>query len=108
MGLLVRLVLSDNSPSSVAVLQSALALSSFHWHGLQADVYRFKARALRTLITSLDQSIESPTLVQHVAARMLLCHVEVCSSLNSMLFNKHSPALKMLEMSNDASLWYCK
>ncbi|KAF2794254.1 hypothetical protein K505DRAFT_242555 [Melanomma pulvis-pyrius CBS 109.77] len=89
LSLLVRLVLSDSSPSSVAVLQSALALSLFHRHGLQADVYRFKARVLRTLITSCNPSIESPTLVQHVAARMILCHLE------------------MLEMTNNGSLWYC-
>jgi hypothetical protein len=84
LSLLVRLVLSDSSPSSVAVLQSALALSSFHRHGQQAHVFRFKERALRTLITSFtsyNHSIESPTLVQHVTARMILCHLEVCSSL---------------------------
>ncbi|KAH8900612.1 hypothetical protein GQ53DRAFT_708499 [Thozetella sp. PMI_491] len=89
LSLLVRLALSDSSPSSVAVLQSALALSSFHRHGLHADVFRFKARALRTLITSCDHSIESPTLVQHIAARMILCHLE------------------MLETSYDVSLWFC-
>jgi hypothetical protein len=89
LSLLVRLVLSDSSPSSVAVLQSALALSSFHRHGLQADVFRFKARALRTLITSCNHSIESPTLVQHIAARMILCHLEVCSSLVLYLLIKY-------------------
>jgi hypothetical protein len=81
MSLLLRMALSDNSPSSMAVLQSALALSLFHRHGLQADVFRFKARALRTLITSCNHTIERPTLVQHIAARMILCHLEVFSSL---------------------------
>lgn len=81
LSLLVRLILSDSSPSSMAVLQSALALSSFHRHGLQADVFRFRARALRTLITSCRPGIEVPTVVQHIAASMILCHLEVCSSL---------------------------
>ncbi|RAO73970.1 uncharacterized protein BHQ10_009982 [Talaromyces amestolkiae] len=87
--LLVRLALSDSSPSSIAVLQSALALSSFHRHGLQAGVFRFRARALRTLITSCTPGIEVPTVVQHIAASMILCHLE------------------MLGMPNTVSLWFC-
>ena len=79
LSLLVRMVLSDCSPSSVAVLQSALALSLFHWRGPRADVFRFKARALRTLITTSDDCLARPTLFQHVAARMILCHAEVRS-----------------------------
>lgn len=78
LGLLVRLALSDSSPASMAVLQSALALSSFHRNGLKADVYRLKARALRILITSCVPSIEDPLIVQHIAASMILCHLEVC------------------------------
>ncbi|KAK9312408.1 hypothetical protein V1524DRAFT_449704 [Lipomyces starkeyi] len=89
LSLLVRLALLDSSPSSMAVLQSALALSSFHRHGLQADVFRFKARALRTLITSCTPCIESPTVVQHIAANMILCHLE------------------MLGIPNAVSLWFC-
>lgn len=81
LGLLMRLALSDSSPSSMAVLQSTLALSSFHRHGLQADVFRFKARALRALVISSNHGIESPTVVQHIAASMVLCHLEVCSSI---------------------------
>ncbi|KAL5354873.1 hypothetical protein ACLOAV_000964 [Pseudogymnoascus australis] len=79
LGLLMRLALLDSSPSSVAVLQSALALSSLHRHGLQADVLQFKARSLRSLIISCNNSIESPTVVQHIAASMILCHLEVKS-----------------------------
>lgn len=89
MGLLLRLALSDSSPSSAAVLQSALALSSFHRHGLQASVFRFKAHALRTLIISGKHCIESSTIVQHIAASMILCHLE------------------MLGMPNTLSLWFC-
>ncbi|ODQ69984.1 hypothetical protein LIPSTDRAFT_36176, partial [Lipomyces starkeyi NRRL Y-11557] len=90
LGLLLRLALSDSSPpSSVAVLQSALALSSFHRHGLQASVFRFKARALRTLIIASKHCIESPTVFQHIAASMILCHLE------------------MLGMPNTLSLWFC-
>ena len=79
LGLLVRLALSDSSPSSMAVLQSTLALSSFHRHGLQAGVYGFKDRALRTLVGSCTPGIKSPMVAQHIAASMLLCHLEVCS-----------------------------
>jgi hypothetical protein len=81
LSLLVRLALSNSSQSSVAVLQSVLALSLFQRHGLQADVFRFKERALRTLIASCSHGIETPTIVQHIAARMILCHLEVYSSL---------------------------
>jgi hypothetical protein len=81
LGLLMRLALSDNSPASMAVLQSALALSSFHRNGLKADVYRLKARALRILITSCIPCIEDPMVVQHIAASMILCHLEVCLRL---------------------------
>ncbi len=109
LGLLVRLALSDSSPSSMAVLQSALALSSFHRHGLQADVFRFKARALRALVISGNHCIERPTVAQHISASMILCHLEVCSSMGLyLLSNKHSPALKMFGMPNAVSLWLCK
>lgn len=105
----MRLALSDSSPSSMAVLQSALALSSLHRNGLQADVYQFKARALRTLITSCIADVKGPPIVQHIAASMILCHLEVCSSLGLCLFlNKYLSALKMLGMPNSVSLWFCK
>lgn len=81
LGLLIRLALSDSSPASMAVLQSALALSSFHRNGLKADVYRLKARALRILITSCVPSIKDPMIAQHIAACMILCHLEVCLRL---------------------------
>jgi hypothetical protein len=109
LSLLVRLALSDSSPSSMAVLQSALALLSFDRHGLQADVFRFKARSLRALIISCNHYFESPTVVQHIAASMILCHLEVCSSMGLYLFwNKHLLALKMLGMPSASSLWFCK
>jgi hypothetical protein len=74
----MRLALSDSSPSSAAVLRSALALSSLHRHGLQSDAFRLKAHALRTLITSGKDCIEGPRIIQHIAAGMILCHFEVC------------------------------
>lgn len=72
--LLVRLALFDDSSPSVAVLQSALALSSLHRHGLQGQASRFKARALRAMITSCTHRT---AMIQHAAANMLLCHLEV-------------------------------
>lgn len=109
LSLLVRLALSDSSTSSMAVLQSALALSAFHRYGLQADVFRFKARALRALVISSNHCIEKPTVAQHIAASMIMCHLEVCSSIGLyLLLNKHLPALKMLGMPNAVSTWFCK
>lgn len=109
LSLLVRLTLSDGSPPSMAVLQSALALSSFHRYGLQADVFRFKERALRTLTISYNSCNENPTIIQHIAASMLLCHLEVCSSLGLyLLLNKHLPTLKLLGIPDKLSMWFCK
>lgn len=109
LSLLLRLALSDSSPSSMAVLQSALALSLFHRHGLQAGVFRFRARALRTLITSCTPGIEVPTVVQHIAASMILCHLEVCLNLGLNIFVCISTNQRqMLGMPNTVSLWFCK
>jgi len=77
LSMLLRLALSDNSTPSVAVLQSALALSSLHRHGLQVDAYRLKLRALRTLVSSAKECLENSTIIQHIAADMILCHFEV-------------------------------
>ena len=77
LGLLLRLALSDNSPSSAAVLQSALALSSLHLYGPQANALQLKGHALRTLITSGKRQIKTSEIVQHIAAGMILCHYEV-------------------------------
>ncbi|KFY99417.1 hypothetical protein V498_00789 [Pseudogymnoascus sp. VKM F-4517 (FW-2822)] len=108
LGLLMRLALLDSSPSSVAVLQSALALSSLHRHGLQADVLQFKARSLRSLIISCNNSIERPTVVQHIAASMILCHLEVRLGLDLYLLVEQTlTALKMLGMPSALPLWYC-
>lgn len=96
LGLLLRLALLDSSPSSVAVLQSALALSSFHRHGLQANVFRFKARSLRTLITSSNHCIQTHTAVQHIAASMILCHLEMLVMPNALPWFCHLSEAKNL------------
>lgn len=77
LSLLMRLALSDTSPSSVAVLQSVLALSSLHLYGMQPDAFRLKARSIRTLITSGKHCVESPRAAQHIAAGMILCYFQV-------------------------------
>lgn len=74
LSLLVRLALFGDSPPSLAVLQSALALASLHRNGQQGQASRFKAKALRAMIAS---STHHTAMIQHAAANMLLCHLEV-------------------------------
>lgn len=90
-GLLVRLALSDNSTSSTAVLHAALALAALHKYGAQTDIYAFKDRALQTLLGSCspDNAANKGMVAQHMAASMLLCHLE------------------MLGLPNTVPLWFC-
>ncbi|TVY15770.1 hypothetical protein LARI1_G005863, partial [Lachnellula arida] len=47
-------------------------------------------RALSALITSCDHGVERPMVAQHIAASMILCHLE------------------MLGMPDAVSLWFCQ
>lgn len=75
--LLVRMAFTDNSPSSSAVLQSLLALASVHLYGLQDQAGELKLSALKALGDASSLPIGSAEAMQHVAAGMLLCSVEV-------------------------------
>lgn len=75
--LLLRLALSNASPVSKAVLQSALALSSLHRYGVQEEATQHKISALQTLGASSKHSIDGPEGIQHLAAGMILAHFEV-------------------------------
>ncbi|KAI0127358.1 fungal-specific transcription factor domain-containing protein [Xylariales sp. AK1849] len=75
--LLLRLALSDASPSSRALLQSALALSSLHRYGLRAEAFRLRVSALHALEASIRSGISASEGIQHVAAGMILCYFEI-------------------------------
>lgn len=94
--ILLRLALSDNSDSSKLVLHSALAFSSIHRFGPQSEAARLKAAALKALDTSSREGMDPSTVVQHVAAQMMLGYVEVgsycataCSPIPFLLLTRH-------------------
>ncbi|CAJ2507810.1 Uu.00g089960.m01.CDS01 [Anthostomella pinea] len=67
----------SNAPLSEAVLQSLLALSSLHRHGLQSHAARAKLSALSALATSARSGVGAHEVSPHVAALMLLCCFEI-------------------------------
>lgn len=77
----MRVALSQNTPSSTAVLQSVLALSSLHRHGLQAHAARLKVSALSALAASARTGIKPQEVMAHVSALMVLCCFEVSTEL---------------------------
>ncbi len=74
---LVRMALSNSTLSSAAVLQSLLALSSLHRHGVQSHAARLKLSALTILSTSAKTGVDPAEVMSHVASLMLLCCFEV-------------------------------
>ncbi|RAK95682.1 Zn(II)2Cys6 transcription factor [Aspergillus ibericus CBS 121593] len=75
--LLMRMALSDDSPTAVAILRAILALSSLHRDGLQAQAGRLKISALRALVAAPKTDITPAEAAQHVAAGMLLCSFDI-------------------------------
>ncbi|KAH8431020.1 uncharacterized protein LDX57_008681 [Aspergillus melleus] len=75
--LLIRMALTNSSPSSTAVLHSLLALSSLHLYGLQSQAGELKLSALRALAAASRTSIGPVEAAQHIAAGMLLCSFEL-------------------------------
>lgn len=78
MELLTRMSLSESTPSSNAVLQAILALSSSHRVGHHSQAAKLKIGALQALGASVDRlGMNEKEAMQHVAAGMLLCLFEV-------------------------------
>lgn len=77
-GILMRLAFRDDSALSQAVLYSTLAVSSLLRHGPDMESIGLQGAALRSLEKSAKAGITGSTVVQHVAAGMLLCCFEVC------------------------------
>lgn len=73
----MRMALSSDSPSTSALQQSLLALSSLHRYGVQAQAINLKILSLRALAAAAKGVFGCKEVSQHVAAGMLLCSFEV-------------------------------
>ncbi|KAH7310539.1 fungal-specific transcription factor domain-containing protein [Stachybotrys elegans] len=74
---LVRIALSANSPSGLAVQQAVLAFASLHRYGPQVNAVELKLSCLRALSAATSQDMEPRDIIHHVAAGMLLCKFEI-------------------------------
>ncbi|KAH7147459.1 fungal-specific transcription factor domain-containing protein [Fusarium sp. MPI-SDFR-AT-0072] len=75
--LLIQIALSDLSPSSTAVLKSALALASFHHENPLQATAQYKVAALRKLAESTQGRISVTDSACHIAAGMILSTLEI-------------------------------
>ncbi|KAL5590339.1 hypothetical protein FOBRF1_013896 [Fusarium oxysporum] len=75
--LLIQIALSDFSPSSTAVLKSALALASFHRANPPQTTAQYKVAALRKLAGSTQGRISVTDSACHIAAGMILSTLEI-------------------------------
>ncbi|KAK2668247.1 Short-chain dehydrogenase/reductase SDR [Fusarium oxysporum f. sp. vasinfectum] len=75
--LLIQIALSDLSPSSTAVLKSALALASFHRENPLQATAQYKVAALRKLAESTQGRISVTDSACHIAAGMILSTLEI-------------------------------
>ncbi|XXH02444.1 hypothetical protein Hte_008819 [Hypoxylon texense] len=78
--ILLRVALTSETPSAIAVLKSLLALSSLHRYGVQTQAIELKISALKALATASESSLGTKEAIQHVAAGMLLCSFEIHQS----------------------------
>ncbi|KAJ5108235.1 hypothetical protein N7456_004910 [Penicillium angulare] len=79
-GMLMRMAIVNETPSSAAVLRSLLALASLHRYGLQTQAAKLKIAALKALGTAANCEIGIMETLQHIAAGMLLCTFEIHQS----------------------------
>ncbi|KAL4751359.1 fungal-specific transcription factor domain-containing protein [Aspergillus terricola var. indicus] len=88
--ILIPMALIDTSPSSTAVRQALLGLSSLHRYGVQTQAFEFKISAIKSLKAASHTKIGAAEALQHVAAGMLLCSFEIhrasCTSSQWHLF----------------------
>ncbi|KFY00747.1 hypothetical protein O988_03109 [Pseudogymnoascus sp. VKM F-3808] len=75
--LLLQMALSDNTPSSRAVLLSILALSSLHRDGQQDHAAQLKLSAIRALMASPEEHLSPEAAIKHIAAGILLSSFEM-------------------------------
>ncbi|KAI1119040.1 fungal-specific transcription factor domain-containing protein [Nemania sp. NC0429] len=74
---LVRIASADDTDSARAVRLSILAFSSTHRHHIYAQPVELKISALEALATVPCQGFSTKEAIQHVAAGMLLCSLEI-------------------------------
>lgn len=74
--LLLQIGLTDSSPSSVAVLNSLLAISALHVSG-EARAISFKSKAIAMTRVSLSPNNPDSVVISNLAASMLLYLYEV-------------------------------
>ncbi|KAJ8111931.1 hypothetical protein ONZ43_g5506 [Nemania bipapillata] len=74
---LVRLALLDDSISSRAVWLSLLAFSATHRHHVYAQSVEYKISAIEALAAVPTNEITTKEAIQHIAAGMLLCSLEI-------------------------------
>ncbi|KAL5042601.1 hypothetical protein BDW71DRAFT_144495 [Aspergillus fruticulosus] len=88
--MLISMALMNTSPSSRAVRQALLGLSSLHRYGVQGQAFEFKISAIKSLKAASHTNISAAEALQHVAAGMLLCSFEIqkasCTSSQWRLF----------------------
>lgn len=77
---LIRIALASNTTSAIAVRKSLLAFSALHRHGLHKQAVEDKISAIKALSTIVGTNMGTLEAIQHVAAGMLLCSIEVRSS----------------------------
>lgn len=75
--LVVQIALSNRSQSSRAVLNSILALASYHRGDNIAFAAQMKHSALRALLDAIDPNMDGCAAIEHIAAGIILCVVEV-------------------------------
>ncbi|QPC70485.1 hypothetical protein HYE68_001237 [Fusarium pseudograminearum] len=78
--ILIRMALSDSTPSSTAVLKSSLALASFHRDNSFYATARSKVAALRALAKSLQGFIGVSDSACHIGAGIILSTLEIQQS----------------------------
>ncbi|KAI0197906.1 fungal-specific transcription factor domain-containing protein [Astrocystis sublimbata] len=74
---LVRLALLDDSVSSRAVWLSLLAFSATHRHHVYVQSVQYKISAIEALAAVPTNEISTKEAIQHIAAGMLLCSLEI-------------------------------
>ncbi|OBS24335.1 hypothetical protein FPOA_04880 [Fusarium poae] len=75
--ILIRMALSDKTPSSTAVLRSSLALASFHRDEALVSTAKSKVAALRALAESTQGFIGVSDSACHIGAGILLSSLEI-------------------------------
>ncbi|KFY12546.1 hypothetical protein V492_03819 [Pseudogymnoascus sp. VKM F-4246] len=75
--LLLQMAVSDDSPSSKAVLLSILALSSLHRDGQQEHAAQLKQSAIQALLASPEKHLSPEAGIKHIAAGILLASFEM-------------------------------